>query len=161
LGGNYEEEAIEILRDYLKEIPGEIEGYGRDDSPEFCAQRMEELIEKNRSFPHKVRPIKEFIPPQKNYSFQTMTGEIYIDYSKCPACQSKGCIDSCSANVLKLEHSRPVLAREKEETKKGKCTECLACEIFCKFHEQDAVFIHLPTPGLKEYRDNIIRKKGK
>jgi succinyl-CoA synthetase beta subunit len=35
LGGNFEEKAIEILGNYLKDIPAKVEGYGRDDSPEF------------------------------------------------------------------------------------------------------------------------------
>jgi hypothetical protein len=49
-----------------------------------------------------------------------------------------------------------VLAIPAEEAKKGKCTECLACEIYCKFHELDAIVAHLPIPGLKEYREKII-----
>jgi hypothetical protein len=44
-----------------------------------------------------------------------------------------------------------------EDAKKGKCTECLACEIFCQFHEQNAIDIHLPIPGLKEYRNRLIK----
>jgi hypothetical protein len=59
---------------------------------------------------------------------------------------------------LKLEDGKPVLSVSREEAKKGKCTESLACEIFCTFHEKDAIFIHLPIPGLKEYRENIGKK---
>src|SRR4030042_5943341 len=47
LGGNFEEKAIEILQTYLKDIPGVVEGYGRDDSPEFCARRLEGLVAHN------------------------------------------------------------------------------------------------------------------
>ena len=63
--------------------------------------------------------------------------------------------------ILKLEEGKPVLAISSEEAKKGKCTECLACEIFCRFHEQDAITIHLPIPGLKEYRERIIKNPEK
>ncbi len=59
LGGNFEKEAVEILEKYLKDIPGKIEGYGRDDSPEFCARRMEEFIAENDYTSHAVAPIKE------------------------------------------------------------------------------------------------------
>jgi hypothetical protein len=60
---------------------------------------------------------------------------------------------------LKAEEGKSVLAVTKNEAKKGKCTECLACEIYCRFHEQDAVFIHLPIPGLKKYREKIIENR--
>ena len=48
-----------------------------------------------------------------------------------------------------------VLAIPREDAKKGKCTECLACEIFCRFHEQNAIASDLPVPGLKAYRESL------
>jgi len=158
LGGNFEEKAIEILGTYLKDIPGKVEGYGRDDSPEFCAQRLEELIKENQSACHEVKPAVDRALPENCYNFETLTGKVSIDHRRCPDCQTKGCIEACKAEILKLEDGKPVLSVSKEEAKKGKCTECLACEIFCTFHEQDAIFIHLPIPGLKEYREKIIKK---
>lgn len=156
LGGNFEEEAIRILATYLKEIPGDVEGYGRDDSPEFCADRMEALIQKNGFRPHKVRPLDEPAIPPGSYAFDTMTGRISVDHRKCPGCASRGCVDTCAPRILKLDGPKPVLAISEEEARKGKCTECLACEIYCRFHEKDAILIHLPIPGLKEYRARII-----
>ncbi len=140
------------------DIPGKIEGYGRDDSPEFCAMRMEELIAENNYASHAVAPIKEPEIPPAQYGFSTVTGKVWIDHKKCLNCLDKGCVQSCSAGILKLEDGKPVLAVSEEEVKKGKCTECLACEVFCKFQAEDAVFIHLPIPGLKEYRDKIRGK---
>jgi hypothetical protein len=61
---------------------------------------------------------------------------------------------------LKLEDELPVLAVSRDEAKKGKCTECLACEIFCTFHEQDAIVIHLPIPELREYREKTTLQGG-
>lgn len=156
LGGNFEEEAIAILADYLKDIPAKVEGYGRDDSPEFCAKRMEELIIENDSASHKVRPMSDPVVPEGAYAFETFTGKIYFDHSKCKNCKSHGCISSCKPDILKLSEGKPVLSTSEEEAKRGKCTECLACEIFCRFHEQNAITIHLPIPGLKEYRNKII-----
>ena len=149
LGGNYEELAVEILDSYLKEIPAKVEGYGRDDSPEFCAQRMEELIKENAYKSHQVQPVVESEPPPGCYSFQTITGEILFDHQKCPECRTKGCVKACKAEILKLEDERPVLAVTPEEAQKGRCTKCLACEIFCTFHEQEAISIHLPIQGLR------------
>ncbi len=161
LGGNFEEKAIEILGTYLKDIPAKVEGYGRDDSPEFCAQRLEELIKENQSAYHEVKPVVDPVLPKNCYFFETLTGKLSIDHNKCPDCRTKGCIEACKAEILKLEDGKPVLSVSREEAKKGKCTESLACEIFCTFHEQDAIFIHLPIPGLKEYRQKIIKKKNK
>jgi len=158
LGGNFEEKAIEILGTYLKDIPAKVEGYGRDDSPEFCAQRLEELIKENQSACHEVKPAVDRALPKNCYYFETLTGKLSIDHRRCPDCQTKGCIEACKAEILKLEDGKPVLSVSQEEAKKGKCTECLACEIFCTFHEQDAIFIHLPIPGLKEYREKIAKK---
>ncbi len=157
LGGNFEEKAIEILGAYLKDIPAAVEGYGRDDSPEFCAQRLEELTEKSKSV-HAVRPIKMIDLPEDLYFFETLTGRILINHQKCLDCQTKGCVDACSSGILKIEEGKAVLSVPMADAKKGKCTECLACEIYCKFHEKDAIFIHLPIPGLKDYRERFTEK---
>jgi succinyl-CoA synthetase beta subunit len=156
LGGNFEEKAIEILRTYLKGIPGAVEGYGRDDSPEFCASRLDELIGRNPEVRHQVRPLVDPPVPPQAYVFGTLTGRLSFDHAKCPGCRTKGCVPACPLKILKLEAGRPVLAIPAEEAKKGKCTECLACEIYCRFHELDAIVVHLPIPGLKEYREKII-----
>jgi len=161
LGGNFEEKAIEILHTYLKDIPGKIEGYGRDDAPEFCAERMKKLITENHFLPHKVRPVTEPEIKESAYSFKTVTGKIHIDHEKCGRCATKGCVEACSPGILKLENEKPVLAISREEAEKGKCTECLACEIFCTYHEQNAIFIRLPVPGLKEYREKVIKEQEK
>jgi ferredoxin-like protein FixX len=156
LGGNFEEKAVEILKTYLKDIPAVVEGYGRDDSPEFCAGRLEELVADNRGRGYELRPIAEPSVAETAYGFETVTGRIFFDHAKCSSCQSQGCVPACLPKILKIENGKPVLSVSPEEAKKGKCTECLACEIFCKFHEQDAIVIHLPIPGLKEYRDKAI-----
>lgn len=161
LGGNFEEKAIEILRTYLADLPGKVEGYGRDDPPELCAARMEELIEENDNRSLRVIPIDDLDLCQDCYAFDTFTGKIFIDHVRCEQCVTKGCIEACEPQILKLEKGKPVLAISNEEAKKGKCTECLACEIFCRFHEQDAISIYLPIPGLKDYREGIIKDRRK
>ena len=107
-----------------------------------------------------MRPIVEPAVPEKAYVFETVTGRISFDHLKCADCQTKGCVPACLPKILKVEDGNPVLAVSPEEAKKGKCTECLACEIYCRFHEQDAIVIHLPIPGLKEYRDRISAAKS-
>jgi len=156
LGGNFEEKAIEILAAYLKQLPGVVEGYGRDDAPESCAARLEELVNRNPAIRHEVRPLVEPEWSPNAYVFNTLTGRLSFDHAKCPGCRTRGCVTACTPGILKLEAGLPVLAIPPEDAKKGKCTECLACEIFCKFHELDAIIVHLPIPGLKEYREKVI-----
>jgi succinyl-CoA synthetase beta subunit len=156
LGGNCEEEAIRILAAYGKDLPGRIEGYGRDDAPEACAARLEALVREGGGAGYAVRPMSEPSVPGGAYSFATMTGTLAIDRSKCAACAEKGCIAACGPKILKLEDGAPVLAIAPEEARKGKCTECLACEIHCRFHARDAITIHLPIPGLAEYRAKLV-----
>ncbi len=43
-GGNSEEEAINIVREYTKDLPAPIEVYGRSTSVDYCAGRLKELI---------------------------------------------------------------------------------------------------------------------
>ena len=156
LGGNYEERAVWILQTYLKNIPAVVEGYGRDDSPEFCAGRLEELVARDPEKRHVVRPLSELPVPENAYVFETTTGRLSIEQSKCAECQTKGCVPACPPKILKIEDGKPVLAVSPEEARKGKCTECLACEVYCKFHEQDAIVVHLPIPGLREYREKVL-----
>jgi succinyl-CoA synthetase beta subunit len=160
LGGNFEEKAIEILKAYLQDLPGVVEGYGRDDSPEFCARRLEELVALNGGKKYRVRPFDETPVPAGAYVFETVTGRLSFDHAKCPACKTKGCVPACAQKILKLEDGKPVLAVSVEDAKKGKCTECLACEVFCRFHEQDAIIVHLPILGLREYREKIRAAEG-
>ncbi len=160
LGGNFEEVAIDILNTYLKDLPVKVEGYGKDDSPDFCAERLEKLVKENGRKPHRVKPHKEFEPTGTEYKIETMTGAIYIDHSACEKCESKACVEACQYDVLELKDGKPVLKIDAEEAKKGKCTECVACEIACRFHGEGALYIHLPIPGLTEYREKIMKKQG-
>jgi succinyl-CoA synthetase beta subunit len=155
LGGNCEEEAIRILGAYLKRVPGRVEGYGRDDAPEFCASRLEALIRERGGTVQPVRKTPPPAPPEGCYRFATLTGSVSINHERCRKCADKSCIASCSPGILKIEDGRPVLAVTPEEARRGKCTECLACEIQCRFHERAAIFIQLPIPGLEEYRKSL------
>ncbi|MGQ9470492.1 MAG: ATP-grasp domain-containing protein [Candidatus Aminicenantales bacterium] len=156
LGGNFEEKAIEILSTYLKEIPGRVEGYGRADSPDFCAGRLEKLIQTRPGLRHRVRPLEQPKIPSGAYVFATMTGTIAIIDSCCLECSSKPCLQVCSAGILALREGKTRLVIPAEEARKGKCTECLACELECQFAGNKGLIIHLPIPGLREYREKVI-----
>jgi ferredoxin len=46
------------------------------------------------------------------------------------------------------EQGCAVLNVTPQEAKKGRCTECLACELACQFEGNKAIWIDLPIPRL-------------
>jgi succinyl-CoA synthetase beta subunit len=148
IGGNSEELAIEILHTYTKDLPRRVEAYGRDTSAVFCAKRLRELVD-HWDYSQKVRS-DEFQKKSEtsSYSIDTMTGKLFIDHEKCKTCVDQPCVDSCDAKILKFDNEKPVLSITHQEAKKGRCTECLACELACQFHGNKAIIIDLPIPGL-------------
>ena len=154
MGGNSEDKAIEILENYTKDLPAPVEGYKKDDSAQFCAERLRELVD---NFQPEKNQGKKFVSPTPvdPYSFQTLTGKITYDHALCKECESKICVESCPPEILKLENDLPVLAIPDEDAKAGKCIECLACEIECIFHGNKGAYIDLPIAGLAEYRKKV------
>ncbi|MHB1041348.1 MAG: hypothetical protein ACYC0Q_00690 [Eubacteriales bacterium] len=82
--------------------------------------------------------------------FATITGRVVFEHSRCRECEGKPCAASCQAGILKLCDGVPVPAMDVEQIKKGKCTECLACELACRFQGNGGLKIELPVPGLDE-----------
>lgn len=151
LGGNSEDKAVEILETYTKDLPAPVEGYKKDDTVDFCAERFDELVKKHR---RNGRNDKTFSHPvaKRPYMFQTMTGTVRLDHDRCLKCESKVCIEACVPGILSLKDEVPVLNISKEEARKGKCIECLACEVECFAHGAKGGYINLPIEGLDEYR---------
>ena len=147
LGGNQEDRAVKILTEYTKDLPAPVEGYKKNDSADFCAERMQSLVE---SFDYNSAETEIFQPPvhEKPYSFKTLTGEIFYDHALCADCIDTPCIAACEPEILKLENDLPVLAVSVEEAAKGKCTECLACEQECHYLGNKGAYISLPIEGL-------------
>lgn len=148
LGGNAEDKAVEILEQVNERIPAPVEGYKKDDSPDFCAGRLDALIQANAQ--REIPPPTRRLAPQRAYSFETVTGgTITYDHSLCAACESKICVQECVPQILSLnDEGLPELNITREEARKGRCIECLACEVDCLFHGAGGGFIHLPIPGL-------------
>ncbi len=146
LGGNAEDKAVQILTEYTKDLPAPVEGYRKTDTADFCAERIDKLIKEYK--PPEV--IEEFKPPvaSKPYTFKTPTGEVTFDHELCLKCENKVCITECVSQILKLERGVPVLAISREEAAKGKCIECLACEIECWAHGNRGGYVTLPIAGL-------------
>jgi succinyl-CoA synthetase beta subunit len=153
LGGNQEEKAMEILGKYCSDLAAKLEAYGKDDSAVFCAERLRALIDEGDiKRDVKVEPISNPDPPAKPYSFESMTGRLTFDHAKCIKCDEMPCIKACITSILMEKETDggtvPVLNITEEEAKKGRCTECLACEIECWAHALNAIKIDLPIEGL-------------
>ena len=84
------------------------------------------------------------------YSFKTVTGQITIDYSKCDDCEKKHCVESCIPKILEFKDEKPVLCIDEKDAAKGRCIECLACELTCEFHGNKAITIDLPLPEMNK-----------
>jgi len=151
LGGNKEEVAIEILKKHLEDIGVPVEGYGKDDSAVFCAERLKALMEAGPYTPKGPDSISNPDTPVEPYSFKTLTGLWTVDHAKCAGCDNKPCVDSCHPNILELRDGKVFLNISDEEAARGRCTECLACEIACWSEAGQAIKIDLPIDGLDEY----------
>lgn len=146
LGGNGEDAAVRILEQYTADLPASVEGYKKDDTVEYCAERFKQLLGN-----HKTKTTeKPALPPLSDnlFSFATLTGEITFDHDQCLKCESKSCITACAVEILSLEKDKPVLNISKDDARKGKCIECLACELECYFHGNKGCRIDLPIEDL-------------
>ena len=86
------------------------------------------------------------------YQFDTVTGgTIAYDHAVCASCETKVCVKECARQILSLnEAGVPELNISKEEAQKGRCVECLACEVDCFFRGAGGGRITLPIPGMDE-----------
>jgi succinyl-CoA synthetase beta subunit len=157
LGGNAEDKAVEILERLNGSIPAPVEGYKKDDSPDFCAERLDALIRGGQL--RDVAPPKPRPEPESPYRFETVTGgTVTYDHAVCATCESKICVQECARQILSLnEAGLPVLNITPEEAKKGGCSECLACEVECLFQGAGGGYVELPIQGLQAYRGEAGR----
>jgi succinyl-CoA synthetase beta subunit len=156
LGGNSEDKAVEILERLNGWVPAPVEGYKKDDSPDFCAGRLDALIKAGATIEPKAIPEPERVGEPRLYQFQTVTGgTITYDHSVCATCETKVCVKACVPQILSLtEDGLPVLNITREEAQKGRCSECLACEVECFFGGAGGGKIELPIPGLEQYLED-------
>lgn len=147
IGGNGEEQAIEILEQANDEFPAPVKAFGRDASPEFCADQLQALVD--TYIPVSTIPTREATEAREPYIFETVTGgTVTLDHAICRDCESKICISACAPQILSLENDVPVLNISLDTAKKGGCTECLGCEVTCHFHGRGGGKVHLAIEGL-------------
>ncbi|MGC9399741.1 MAG: ATP-grasp domain-containing protein [Anaerolineae bacterium] len=152
LGGNAEDKAVEILEAVNAYVPAPVEGYKKDDSPDFCAERLDTLIKKLKVGKLKVKSsLVEKREAQKPYRFETVTeGTVTYDHAVCADCETKVCVEACVPQILELNNDGvPVLNISREEAKRGGCIECLACEVDCFLYGAGGGCVDLPIQGLE------------
>ncbi len=158
LGGNAEEHAIMILERAEPCIPAPLEAYGKNDSPAFCAERLDTLIQSFDPPEPSSGPIP-YPKAQEPYSFETITGgRVTFDHALCRDCENKICIETCVPSILRLERDVPILVISAEDARKGGCTECLACQVECYFEGNKGGFVDLPIPGLDDYAQRLSER---
>lgn len=154
LGGNGEDKAVQILEWLNGWVPAPVEGYKKDDAPDYCAQRLDALIKGGK----RIEPTARALPASggdasRLYQFETVTGgTITYDHGVCATCDSKVCVQECARQILSLnDQGLPELNITRQEAQKGRCVECLACEVDCLFHGAGGGTIRLPIPGFEKY----------
>jgi ferredoxin-like protein FixX len=133
-----------------------VEAYGKDDTADFCAQRLDELIREGEIADLPAPPPRPIA--KEPYTFESPTGTVGYDHAICDTCDSKICVKACVRQILKLESGRPVLNVSREDAKRGRCVECLACEVECHFEGAGGGYVDLPIPGLEEYRRGLLKR---
>ncbi len=154
LGGNGEEQAAAIMQRHAALASAPVETYQKTHSTEFCVSRLEQLVDASHAKPHHPGTVRQSPPASSAYSFETRTGKISYDHTLCVSCESKPCVAACEPNILKLSDGLPVLAISESDAKRGRCTECIACEEECFHSGNRGAQIDFPIPGLWEYRKN-------
>jgi ferredoxin-like protein FixX len=144
---------VEIFEQVNGLVPAPVEGYKKDDTPHFCAQRLKALVE-SHTLPADKPEGRQKPVAQRPYTFETVTGgTVTFDHAVCATCKSKVCVKECVAQILALnEEGCPVLNITPEEAKGGRCIECLACDVACYFQGAGGGYVELPIQGLEAYR---------
>lgn len=160
LGGNSEDRACGILHDACKDLPGAVEGYKKDDTPAFCAQRFAQLVEQSQSRRHSTpSPSKEggiakhhipdFVGSHSAYSFPIVGGTVWIDHANCDA-EATRTVVAHSAELLKQnDNNKPVLGVSEDDIA-ARDSELIACEVECRRAGKPVVFVDLEIPGLDD-----------
>lgn len=84
---------------------------------------------------------------------------VRIDTSKCDTCETKACAAACkkfARGYLQIVDGRPSVEHLSADEILRLGTECLACEIACKFDGNKAIEIEVPIEGLDAY----LAKRG-
>jgi len=150
LGGNSEDRAVNILQEACKGLPGTVEGYKKDDSPDYCAERFRQLVEEAGGKQQKCRfERRPFVPPKNALVIPIADGTVYIDLDQCDEATNAVIMEMCP-EVMEIRDGRPALAIPEEEARSGRFVGWIGCEVECRTRANPAVYVDLPIPGLDD-----------
>jgi succinyl-CoA synthetase beta subunit len=147
LGGNSEDRAVEILNDACRGLPGRVEGYRKDDTPAFCAERFRALVEASGARLNGAsRWVPAFVGSPGALSLKINRGTVWIDTAGCDEATTRLVVEK-SSGLLRDEGGKPVAAVGAEDLA-GKDSELIASEIECQRAGRPVVFVDMPIAGL-------------
>jgi succinyl-CoA synthetase beta subunit len=148
LGGNSEDRAVQILADARRYLPATVEGYRKDDTPAFCAERMRALVDACPKDAESQPPMtrRAYTPPDNALTFAISGGTVTIDLDKCDEA-TNAVLTEYGGPIFEITEGKPALKMSAEEAA-GKDSELIACEVECRAKAKDAVYVHLPIHGL-------------
>ena len=96
-------------------------------------------------------------------SFSTFSGgTATFDLDTCRRCTTKACVAACSAPnldcVIELRDGVPSLRFSAEEAARGRCIECLACDLACQTDGLGGLSFTLPMPELDAHLAEMRRQ---
>lgn len=151
LGGNSEDRAVNILEEACRELPGKVEGYKKDDTPDFCAERFRRLVEEAEARLPKCRHRKRpFVPSKNALIIPIADGTVYIDLDQCDEATNAVMVEMCPG-ILEIKNGKPALAISQEEARSGRFVGWIGCEVECRMRAKPAVYVDLPIEGLEEW----------
>ena len=149
LGGNAEDRAVEILEDACRELPANVEGYRKDDTPAFCGGRFTALVQERTDTSTSndlARSVPDYVGGNAE-AFPIEGGHVWIDVESCDA-ELTAKMSDWSSGLLKDDGTgRPTLAVDEEEVAKAD-SEFIACEIECLRAGRPVLFVDLPIAGI-------------
>jgi succinyl-CoA synthetase beta subunit len=149
LGGNAEDRAVEILEDACRDLPAEVEGYRKDDTPAFCGERFATLICKRdttQTSDELHRCVPDFVGNDAE-AFPIDGGHVWIDVEHCDAELTARMVQWSSGLLKDNGEGQPVLAVDEAEAARAD-SEFIACEIECLRAGRPVLFVDLPIEGL-------------
>ncbi len=150
LGGNSEDRAVEILQNACADLPATIEGYKKDDTPAFCAERFATLVEEaGGKAPAMIRSIPEYVGTPDACHFAIEGGNVWIDHASCDEKISNYIIEKSEGLLKANENGKPILAVSAEEIAK-KDSELIALEIESRRQGTPILFVDLTIPDLDD-----------